>query len=84
MNNELIVYKYRCRDCKIKVEVYPQTTNIIEIRRRKEWDWMQATSNSVELFDEDYYTALEYIKSKAARRWFSRVYREIKGKKYCN
>lgn len=82
MNNELIVYKYRCRDCKIKIEVYPQTTNLIEVYGRKEWNWMQAISSSAKLFDEDYHTALEYIKSKTARRWFGRVYREIKNIKY--
>lgn len=84
MNNELFVYKYRCRDCKIKVEVYSQTTNLIEVYGRKEWDWMQAISDSAKFFYEDYHTALEYIKSKTARRWLHKVYREINNIKYCN
>lgn len=82
MNNELFVYKYRCRDCKIKVKVYSQTTNLIEVYGRKEWDWIQAISSSAKLFDEDYHTALEYIKNKTARRWFHRLYRIIKAIKY--
>lgn len=82
-DNELKVYKYRCRDCKIIVETYLQTTNLIQVCENNAYRWwMSAVSDSEELFDEDYNSALTYIKSKTARRWFHRVYRKIKKTKY--
>lgn len=79
----LRIYKYRSKHNKIRVEVYPETTNFIEVYGRGKYNWMQAISDSEVLFDEDYQTALTYIKSKTARRWLHRIYRRIKGTKYC-
>lgn len=69
-NNLIRIYKYQSKRCKIRVEVYPQTTNLIEVHSRGRYNWMQAISDSEILFDEDYQTALTYIKSKVARRCF--------------
>lgn len=81
-NNEIKIYKYRCRGCKIIVEIYPQT-NLIEVCDTSTYCWrINAISSSEELFDEDYNEALTYIKSKTARRWFHRVYQDVKNTKY--
>lgn len=80
----LRIYKYRSKHNKIRVEVHTETTNLIEVYGRREYNWMQAISSSEELFDEDYQTALSYIKNKTARRWLHRLYRRIKAVKYGN
>lgn len=80
--NDFIRYTYRCRECRITIEVCPQTT-LIDVRGGVSM-WLSAISDNEQCLNEDYNDALTYIKSKTARRWLTKVYKEIKKNKYGN